>query len=468
VSAKSRGPGSISARLVAMLAVVAVVVFSTTGYLLHTVLDQVLQADERADLAGKNEVVQHFIDETGSAEELPMLRRHLAATSIGGRYRWDVWLIAQGGEMLYGSEPAPRVIPGKGREISLQRKDGVMLRGSQYQLDGHVAFPGAQVLVGMDPRPRAEMLQRYDSYGFLVGLLGVLCTVALGALATRRGLRALADLSHEAAVLQPGAMSQRLTLPTDSAELLPLAQRFNEVLARMEKAWNQLEGFNADVAHELRTPLAIMISGAELALARGRSADEMREVLESHLEELRALGSMVNDMLFLARADRGYAAEDLQALSLREQAVNVSEFVEILLEEKRQTLQISGDATAPVNRILFRRALVNLLTNASRHAPPGAEISLRIETPPGEARITVVNPGAAIPQDTQQHMFERFWRGESSRAMAGDRFGLGLAIVRAIAHMHHGDSFVHSSPGRTEIGFTLATGGAGPHTPPLP
>ncbi|MGQ3198221.1 MAG: histidine kinase dimerization/phospho-acceptor domain-containing protein, partial [Hydrogenophaga sp.] len=213
---------------------------------------------------------------------------------------------------------------------------------------------------------------------------------------------------------RPGGLSQRLTLPADSTELLPLALRFNEVLARMEDAWTQLEGFNADVAHELRTPLAIMINGAELALARDRPQDEMREVLESHLEELRTLGSMVNDMLFLARADRGDAAEDLRELSLGEQARQVGEFVEVFLEEKRQRLEIEGDASVPVNRVLLRRALVNLLTNASRHAPVEAVIGLRIEALPEGARITVANPGDAIPEEVRQHMFERFWRGDSS------------------------------------------------------
>jgi two-component system heavy metal sensor histidine kinase CusS len=256
-------------------------------------------------------------------------------------------------------------------------------------------------------------------------------------------------------LFRSGGLSQRLTLPADSTELLPLALRFNEVLARMEDAWTQLEGFNADVAHELRTPLAIMINGAELALARDRPRDEMREVLESHLEELRTLGSMVNDMLFLARADRGDAAEDLRELSLGEQARQVGEFVEVFLEEKRQRLEIEGDASVPVNRVLLRRALVNLLTNASRHAPQEAVIGLRIEALPEGARITVSNPGDAIAEEVRQHMFERFWRGDSSRPRTGERFGLGLAIVRAIARMHGGETFVRRTAGRNEIGFTL-------------
>lgn len=448
-------PRSISARLVLMLAAVAVAVFVAAGYLLHKALEQVLVADEKADLSGKTEVVQYFIGEAHSRADLPMLRSHLAATSVGGRYRWNVWLISREGELLYGAEPMPPTLKHDGDKVWLQRQDGVVLRGAHYKLGDGALFPDAQVLIGMDPRPRAEMLDRYDNYGLLVGVLGVLFTVGLGAIATRRGLRGLAELSREAAVIQPGALTQRLTLPADSSELLPLAQRFNEVLGRMEDAWMQLEGFNADVAHELRTPLAIMITGAEIAIARDRPADEMRDVLESHLEELRALGSMVNDMLFLARADRGQGAEDLVVLSLREQAVPVVEFIEILLEEKRQRVHIEGDAAVPINRVLLRRALVNLLTNASRHAPEDALLTVRLETTADGARVVVSNPGEPIPEETRQRMFERFWRGESSRSRTGDRFGLGLAIVRAIARMHGGDTFVRWNAGLTEIGFDL-------------
>ncbi|WP_377158155.1 ATP-binding protein [Roseateles sp. UC29_93] len=201
----------------------------------------------------------------------------------------------------------------------------------------------------------------------------------------------------------------------------------------------------------------------------------MRDVLESHLEELRGMASMINDMLFLARADQGDAAADLVELSLRDEALGVGEFVEILLDEKQQRLAVEGDHRMPVNRALLRRALVNLLTNASRHAPDGATLTVRIERAgegqglrdvsrgegmTGDAdgvKIVVINPGDPIPEDIRRRMFDRFWRGESSRSKAGDRFGLGLAIVRAVARMHGGETFAASADGKTEIGFTLRT-----------
>ena len=449
-------PGSIGARLGLMLAVVAVLVFAVVGLLLHTVLEQVLLADEKADLLGKTQVVQRFVDEVRSDDDLALLRRHLEATSVGGRFRWNVWVIRPDGTIVYGAEPVPPTLQRDGDKLRLRRQDGVELRGTSYSLDGgNPVLARSQVLIGMDPRPRAEMLTRYDRLSIVVCVLGVLASASLSLLATRRGLSPVRRLSDEAARIQPGAQLSRLSLPLESAELLPLAERFNEVLERVESAWSQLEGFNADVAHELRTPLAILINGAELALARDRPLPELREVVESHLEELRSLASMVNDMLFLARADRGEAPDNLERISVRAETTHVGDFVEALLEERRQRLVVTGDAQLLANRTLIRRALVNLLINGARHAPEDSELAVLIETHAAVVRVIVRNPGPPIPDDVRQRMFDRFWRGEHSRVKSGERFGLGLAIVKAIARMHGGDTSVRCADGHNDIGFTL-------------
>lgn len=448
--------GSIGARLGLTLAVVAVLVFAVVGLLLHAVLEQVLVADERADLLGKTQVVQRFVDEVRSDADLPLLQRHLEATSVGGRFRWNVWVIRPDGTIVYGAEPLPPTLKRSGDKLRLRRQDGIELRGTGYFLDGsNPVLAKAQVLIGMDPRPRAEMLARYDRLSVVVCVLGVLASAGLSLLATRRGLIPVRRLSDEAARIRPGPHVERLTLPRESAELLPLAERFNEVLARVESAWSQLEGFNADVAHELRTPLAILINGAELALARDRPLPELRDVIESHLEELRALASMVNDMLFLARADRGETPDNLERISVRDEATSVGDFVEALLAERRQRLDVTGDAHLLANRMLVRRALVNLLINAARHAPEDSTLAVLIEADHATARVVVRNAGRPIPEDVQQRMFDRFWRGEHSRAKSGERFGLGLAIVRAIARMHGGDTSVRCNDGYNDIGFTL-------------
>jgi two-component system heavy metal sensor histidine kinase CusS len=369
-----------------------------------------------------------------------------------------VWLVDRDGRPIYGDVLPPVVETGPRRSRS-ERPDGVELHGTSYVLDDNPIFPQARVYIGMDPRPREIMLARYDQSSLVICILGVLVSVLLAFAVTRRGLRPLRQLSGEAAGIMPDALSRRLTLPVASGELMPLAQRFNEVLDRMEQAWQQLDGFNADVAHELRTPLAVMINGAEVALARERPPEELREVLEAHLEELRAMGSMVNDMLFLASADRGALAQNVKPVALRGETMRVIDFVEAVVEERRQLVAVEGDAEVVANSPLVCRAIVNLLTNAARHAEPGATLVVRLAPHAGGAAVEVINPGAPIPDEVQRRMFDRFWRGDSARAKSGDRFGLGLAIVRAVASMHGGTTFVRSEAGYNHIGFTLKSQG---------
>lgn len=453
----SLSPRSLTLRLGLMMAMVAAAVFSTTVYFLQQNLHHILQLDEEADLAVKRQVVQRFLAEVRSETDLPTLQRHLDAAGIGGRYRWNVWLVAPDGRPLYGDAlpPNAEIAP---QRIRIERRDGVTLRGTTYLLDDHPVLRGSRVYIGMDSRPRLIMMQRFDHASTIVCIIGVLVTSVLAYLVTRRSLRPLRILSAEAAQINPDALSRRLALPESTSELLPLARRFNDMLDRLQAAWTQLDGFNADVAHELRTPLAVMISGAEVALAKQRPAAELRELLETQLEELRDLAGMVSDMLFLARADRGALAGNMRPVSLREEAMRVADFVEALAAEKDQHLVVEGDAGTTANASLVCRAIVNLLTNAVRHAERGARIEVRLSASDGNAVLEVINPGAPIPDDVHQRMFDRFWRGDSARLRGCDRFGLGLAIVRAVASMHGGQVFVDCANGYNRIGITLPAG----------
>ncbi|KAG1082887.1 hypothetical protein G6F40_014959 [Rhizopus arrhizus] len=141
-----------------------------------------------------------------------------------------------------------------------------------------------------------------------LSLTAILLMALLGFWVTRVGLRPLNRLSAEARALRPSALSQRLSMAELPVELEDLATSFNGALARLEDAYNQLEAFNADVALEMRTPLTNLIGQTQVALSRRRSSDDLQEVLQSNLEELDRLRAMINDMLFLARADQGEAA----------------------------------------------------------------------------------------------------------------------------------------------------------------
>ena len=144
--------------------------------------------------------------------------------------------------------------------------------------------------------------------------------------------------------ISPRRLDQRLRLGDPAEELQPWIDQFNALMDRLERAYAQLEGFNADVAHELRTPLATLIGQTEVALSRERSAESLRETLVSNLEEMQRLSAMVNDMLFLSQADRGAIARRGAPVSLAALAQQVVEFHEAPLEEAALAVRIEGDA----------------------------------------------------------------------------------------------------------------------------
>ena len=304
------------------------------------------------------------------------------------------------------------------------------------------------------------------------GWLLVLATLAAGALVSvgarwhvQRQLMPLHDLAAQTRAMAPGKLHQRLKLADPAEELLPWIEQFNALMARLEQSYAQLEGFIADVAHELRTPLANLMGQTEVALSRERPVGELRDTLASNLEEMQRLSAMVNDMLFLSQADRGAVARRGQPVSLASLVQQVAEFHEGPLEDARLRLQVQGDATLAVDESLIKRALSNLLGNATRFAEPGSTVLVVIgpegdggaEGAEGACRVQVCNQGPAVDAAALPRLFDRFFRADESRCCDDSQHhGLGLAIVAAIARMHGGRTLAESADGVTRIGFTLA------------
>ncbi len=450
-------------RLTVALCLLTVVVFTLVAVLLQRALETEFARAREQDLAGKVDVVRHFVEEVARPEDLPNLAHRLDDVLIGdGLMR--LWLITDAGEVLYGGKRRPAVQPAAFGRVQVQREDGLMLQGLRVKLAAHGVLPPAELIVATDVRAQQALLHRYRTTIGIVCGTGVLLTVLLTGWITRRALRPVRQLSREAAALIPAALSARLS-SVDTTELQELVESFNRALERVEAAYTQLEAFSADVAHELRTPLATMINATEVALQRVRPVDELRETLELNLEVLREQAELVNDMLFLARADQGQLADSLKPTLLHTEAERVREYLEPLLEEREQTLSVEGEASTLCNPTLVRRAMVNLVANAVRYTASGGRIVLRVDGPtedsPRHVRTTVRNPGAPIDPQVLPRLFDRFFRADAARERSSGHSGLGLAIVRAIALMHGGSTHASSTDGWTEIGLSLAV------TPPI-
>jgi len=313
-----------------------------------------------------------------------------------------------------------------------------------------------RVQLSLDIQTDNQLLHRL-AVTLLVAAIGGTIVVSLGGFSlVNLGLAPVRRLASQTRALSADSLHQRLDGGEQPLELVPLIDQFNALLARIEKAYSQMEGFNADVAHELCTPLATLIANNELALRHPDQAD-MQEVIASNLEELHRLTGIVNDMLFLSQADRGVGARRAPVSSLASLAADVLDYHEASLAEAGLTAKVVGDVQGAFDAPLLRRALSNLLGNATRYARPGSIVQVGFKAMEEDrVLITVTNCGDMIDPEILPHFFDRFFRADPARSHGQSNHGLGLAIVGAIARMHQGKPVAWSDSGVTSVGMEIS------------
>ncbi|QNK68240.1 heavy metal sensor histidine kinase [Variovorax sp. PAMC26660] len=394
------------------------------------------------ELDHKALLVQHLLQEAEKGGDLVFLRHKL---NDFFSMQDDVSLsISHAGRELFQSTPAPG-----GRWM---RRD--------LQVPWHQGDKTTQlsVQIGVNMAQEARLLERLAWTLLGAVVLGTALVSLTGMWLVRRGLRPLKALAERTAAMAPDKANRPIDAMAFAEELRPWITQFNALLLRVQRAYVQLESFNADVAHELRTPLANLLGSTELALTRPRSNEELQTVLASNLEEVGRLSGIVTDMLFLSQAERGAPMRTRAAASLAVQASDVIDFYDAMLEEAGLRAEVTGDAMADVDAALIRRALFNLLGNAIRFATPASAIRIEIAQDGEEFTIAVINRGEPIDPAALPRLFERFYRAAQARDGSTRHHGLGLSIVEAIARMHGGRVFAASHDGETRIGFTVRRG----------
>lgn len=441
---------SISTRLSKKLALFTVLVLGLLSVASWWSVKMMIVERSTLDLQARCELISDILSLEARSGGLDAVTRRLQSDApMRARTRLEVWR-ADGSALYTDATPA-------GMDSSLHLK--------RHEFD--IAAPGVpggllRAAWTMDFSTDAQMGQRWAlALGLITLLAGGLVAAGTG-WHVRRELKPLNRLAQITRAISPQSLNQRLALEDPAEELHPFIEQFNALMERLERAYAQLEGFNADVAHELRTPLATLIGQTEVALSRERSTESLRDTLVSNLEEMQRLSALVNDMLFLSHADRGVVARRGAPASLAALARQVVDFHEATLEEAGLLLRVEGDALLAVDEPLFKRAVSNLLGNATRFAARGSTVVLRIEpeaTAHLDQQVTVLvqNEGPAIEPQQLPRLFDRFFRGEASRVCPDQHHhGLGLAIVAAIARMHAGRTLAESEAGVTRVGFTLA------------
>ena len=317
--------------------------------------------------------------------------------------------------------------------------------------------PGSpQLTLLLDITHHQHFLQRMQRLIWLTVGLSALATALLGAWAARSGLRPLRRMSAVARGVSAQSLNARLPAEDMPPELAEMAHHFNAMLERLDDSFQRLSAFSADIAHELRTPLSNLLTHTQVTLTRPRPLEDYREALHSNLEELQWMAQLVNDMLYLAKADHGLLAPRRESLELAEEADVLLEFFAPLAEDARVTVSRHGSARIDGDRSMLRRALSNLLDNALRFTPAGGEIRVRITDQAKGLTLTVENSGAGIDAAMLPRLFDRFYRADPARQEgSSEHAGLGLAITESIVRAHDGRIHCESEQGWTRFVITL-------------
>ncbi len=294
--------------------------------------------------------------------------------------------------------------------------------------------------VGTSLRPTDRMLRRLLVGLYIASPIAILVSLVGGWFLAGRALRPVHAITQAARRITAGDWSQRILTPHSNDEIGQLASTFNDMIGRLEVSFKQIRQFSADASHELRTPLTITKGETELALRRPRQAEDYRVVLESNLEEIDRMSRIVDELLFLSRADLGEIKLRMLPVQLDDLLREIQQQAAVLGKErsihtvitKIEPVLVEGDD------LRLRELLLNLVDNAVKYSQEGQTVELALMVVGTQAKIIVQDHGIGIAPENHGRVFDRFYRTDEARAHAAKGTGLGLAICKWIVDVHHG------------------------------
>lgn len=308
----------------------------------------------------------------------------------------------------------------------------------------------ALVQIAMDTTLDQVVLGRFQRLVVLVALFTLLLATVIGVYWVTRLLAPLTRIAHDIGEIDRSTLGRRVVTEGLPEELGHLAVQFNGLMDRLSSAIAGLRHYADNVAHELRTPLNKMVLGLEVALQRSRSAEYYEEVLSQVADECSQLNTLVDRLLFLARASSDQAAIMRQAVNIQAELEGVRQYFEASATEAgiRLALEPGGALMISADRTLLQRAVGNLVANAIAHTPSGGEVVLAARRDEVSAHIVVRDTGGGISTEDQVHIFDRFYRADKTRGAPAGRIGLGLPIAKSIVGLHGGGISVESEVGK--------------------
>jgi two-component system, OmpR family, heavy metal sensor histidine kinase CusS len=462
MSSKPTKPRSIASQLVVLFTLAAALLLSCGLGVLYWIFVHHAFEEDNAVLADKISAVRADLNKAGDPKAL---NEELKILHGGERAAYWVRVIDAGGIAVAETPGMNALLPASIfpktpiRSSSVVSPKDYRTSGKLFSLAATADDAGGQpytIQIAQDRSGDEGFMKEFGVLLIAVLACGILASTVIALSVTRKGLRPITEMTQSLMRIGPQRLHERIPPEGWPRELRPLAVAFDEMLDRLEDSFTRLSQFSADLAHELRTPIANIRGEGEVILTRDRTPDEYREVIESSVAESERLSAIVDNLLFLARAEAAEGHIQRILFDGRAAVEKIAAFYELLAEEHRVTITCGGEGEIYADPMLFGRAVSNLVENALRFTAAGGSILISIAVGATQAEISVKDTGCGIAAEHLSRVFDRFYRVDSSRSSKGS--GLGLALVKSITTLHGGSATVESEVDRgTTVTITLPT-----------
>jgi two-component system, OmpR family, heavy metal sensor histidine kinase CusS len=448
---------SLTARLTCLYTLTSAVVLLGLGWLILVAVERHFLELDRATLQDKFQLIKEVASTSSSMADFQerlavVLHSH---KDLSASIQDTTGLLYATPGLKLPAEWLHSRPSGSAQDLFTWNNNGVsyrVTRGVIPPLDG--SSQPLQVWVALNTQHHTHFIANFRQTLALYGVLATLFSGLLGWYAARSGLRPLHAMKSRAQAVTVHKLDQRMSVDAVPIEMADLAATLNDMLERLQFDFQRLTEFSSDLAHELRTPISNMLTETQVELSRPRTVEQYQETLASNSEELQRLARTVSDMLYLATTEHGLALPHPEQIRVQDEIHALFDFYDALADEANISMSTSGEGLIHGDRLMVRRALNNLLSNALRHTPVRGTILVEVDTAADATSVHVTNTGPAIDPDVLPRLFDRFYRADSARVHPESiGSGLGLPITRAIMRAHGGDAFATAQG--SGIRFTL-------------
>lgn len=447
---------SIKTRLTLYYSLAAFIVFTTITLFLYWETINILYKADYQFLSDEVDTIQRIIqNKSSNAAALQQAVFTVPAQHGNSIYKHYVRILDNNNQVVIETPGIPQILPldGTSKQTSTHT-DRKYYRWYTYHDTKYLLIhstiklknnQSGMIQIALDITNQHAVISD-RKFVIIVFLISTLCSLLLGYLVAHRGMRSLYGLTDTVANITATSLNQRIDPKSLPKELSTLGTAFNQMLDRIEISVDRLKQFSSDLAHELRIPINNLIGGTEIALSRHHSAEEYQQVLMSNLEEYQRVSHLIENILFLARAENPQMEIQKTPLQINDEIALICDYYQALADEKNITVTHEGEGSMQANTVMFRRMISNLLSNALKYTDNHGWIKFSITQDDQTVKIMLEDSGIGIPAEHIPKLFDRFYRVDSARSNQSGGIGLGLPIVKSIVDLHHGTISITSTP----------------------